>query len=128
MSANLNKLDEVRNLGPFFQGQKLIVCQNQPEVVLCYEILLLSLLLTFLRNNTQGFRLENNNIKNPTHFRKIYQISWVTGLQQLPPMLIANRFLVETVLLLAEDKGGGINEAVLGDSKREGKVEVWRWE
>lgn len=40
-------------------------------------------------------------------------------------MLIANRVLVETVLLLAEDKGGRINEAVLGDSEREGKAGVW---
>lgn len=37
-------------------------------------------------------------------------------------MLLANRVPVETVLLLAEDQGGGNVEGVLGSSKRERKA------
>lgn len=40
--------------------------------------------------------------------------------------LLAKKVQVEPVLLLAKDKGRKEGKGVFGDSKREGKVGVWR--
>lgn len=45
--------------------------------------------------------------------------------QQRPPLEeLANRTLLETVLLLAEDRGRREEEGVLGNSKRVGKARL----